>query len=150
MTTGTRSTRTATRRPAGTSRDALIGALGVGFAALLTAVATFHNNEETGHTAGEWFFVLGVIAVAAAVVFGFVVRTAPSGDAARRSLVLGVLSLLTAIVFWSGLPFVLAAGAVACALHDRERGGRLATGSTVGLATASLAAGAAAVLAFVG
>ena len=46
-------------------------------------------------------------------------RGAEGKAAGTRALVLAVLSLLSLAVFWTGLPAVLAAGAVACATAAR-------------------------------
>lgn len=63
-----------------------------------------------------------MIAVATAVVFGLVVRTAHHGNATRRALTLGVLSVPTVLVFWTGVPYVLAIRALACARVARRAG----------------------------
>ena len=60
--------------------------------------------------------------MATAIVFGLVVRKASSTNAATRALVLSGVSFLSLAVFWAGLPAVLAAGAVACAMVDRQSG----------------------------
>jgi predicted membrane protein len=150
MTTRTSSPRSASATRAASTRLPLLAGLAIGVAAVLTAIGTFYDNEETGHTLSEWLIVLGIIAVGAAVVFGLVVRTAPTGDPARRSLVLAVVALVSGLVFWTGLPVVLAVGAIACALVARDVRGRFDTIPAVAVALSALVIVAVAVLAFTG
>jgi len=140
-------TRTAPTTPTtAPSRTPLLLALGIGGSALLTAVGTFLDltgNDTHGKSGGEqlseWLVVLSVSAVVAALLFALVVRRAATGDAGRRSLVLGVLALLSVAVFWSGLPSVLAAAAVGCALVERDRRGSFGGSATSGLVLSALA-----------
>ena len=97
----------------------MFAALGAGVALVLAAVGTFWNlNENSTNDQGmrEFLVVAGIIVVATALVFGLVVRTAGQGNAGRRALILAVLGLLSLVAFWSGLPSVLGAGAIACAV----------------------------------
>jgi cytochrome bd-type quinol oxidase subunit 2 len=147
MTTTTASTSTPSRTP-------LIAVLGFATSAVLTAIGTYWdiNNNDAGNNDGfaEYASVLGIAAVVTALVFGLVVRTAPNGYAGRRSAILGVLAALTIVVFWTGAPPVLAAGAIATALVERDVTGRLGNGSKTGLALACVATAAAVLLAIVG
>jgi hypothetical protein len=43
--------------------------------------------------------------------------------ASRTSLILGVVSILVGLVFWTGLPFAVGAGAIALGLSQRESAG---------------------------
>lgn len=68
------------------------------------------------------FAVLG-----SAVVFGVVVRRATARPAERtglRALLLAVLGAATIVVFWTGLPVILAAGAAVLARSSHTRTGR--------------------------
>jgi hypothetical protein len=98
----------------------LFAALGAGTALVLTAVGTFWdvtgNDTGDGYSITDYLPVVAVVAVATAVVFGLVVRTASPASAGTRSLILAVIAFLSLVVFWSGLPAVLAFGAVALAL----------------------------------
>lgn len=136
------------------ARTPLLAALAVAVACLLAAVGTFTdptgNSPEADHTVGDYLVVVGIVLVAAAVVFGLVVRTADRGNAARRAVVLGVLAVLSLAVFWAGLPPVLAIGAIACALAARDSDGRFSGGATAGLALGGLALVGAVVLAVFG
>jgi ATP/ADP translocase len=102
-------------------RTNLLAALGVVVAAVLAAWGTFGEDD---YDAGEYFFVLGIILVAAAIVFGLAVRR---WAGATTALVLGVLAILTIAVFWTGLPPVLAAGAIALGLGLHQRGDQKGT-----------------------
>jgi hypothetical protein len=111
-----------TERQAAAPSWPMYGVLGAGVALVLTAIGTFLDLDGGGAEQGwqEYAVVVGVVLVATAVVFGLVVKGAEEGNSARRGLILAVLGLLTGVVFWSGLPTVLAFGAIACALMGRE------------------------------
>jgi predicted membrane protein len=125
------------------SRTPLLAALGIAAASVLTAVGTFwdvNNNDAENSQASDWFICLGIIAVAAAVVYGLVVRGADAGNPGRRSVILGVVAFLSNAVFWAGLPMVLASAAVACAFIDRDKRGSFGGTSKAGLVLALLTA----------
>lgn len=141
---------TADRAP---SRTPLLAALALGVAVVLNAVGTFWDvtgNSSKDHGWGDFLFVVGFSAVATAVVFGLVVRTAASGNAGRRALVLGVLAALSFVVFWAGITAPLAIGAIGCGLLVRDRTGRLAGQAAAGTVLGGLALAAVAVLALIG
>jgi len=117
-----------------------LAAIGAGTAAVLTAVGTFWDltGNESGSATKDDFYIwltfnLGVIVVGSALVFGLVVRSATPANAGRRGLILAVVGLLSIGVFWTGLPAILATGAIACSLVDK-RGGRLSRMSQSALA----------------
>lgn len=124
----------------------MFAALGAGISVVLTAIGTFwdfNNNDPGGHDSiSEYLIVVGIIAVAAALVFGLVART-PSPT---KALVLGILSVLSLVGFWAGLPAVLAAGSMACAFGSP----RLSGASKAGVALSAVAVALAVVAAFVG
>lgn len=139
-------------------RDAMTGwpmyaALGAGISLVLTAVGTFWDvsgNDTAAHDGlSDYLPVVGVVAVATVLVFGLVVRTATPASAGTRSLVLGVLSVLTLIVFWSGLPAVLALGAIGCAAVARVSG-RVPVTAKAGAGLGMVALGLAVVAALFG
>jgi hypothetical protein len=133
--------------PTRTTNWPMYAALGAGLALVLTAIGTFGDlvgESSTEHGWGDYAAVAGIIAVATAVVFGLVVRTASPANAGTRAIVLAVLALLTVLVFWTGLPAVLAFGAIACAVLTRSGMAKVALG------IAGLAVVAAAVLAVTG
>ena len=138
----------------GAGRIPMLAVLGFAVSAVLTALGTFwdfnDNDKSEDHSFGDYAIVLGIAAVAAVIVFGLVVRTAADGVPGRRSAILGVVAVVSIVVFWAGLPAVLAAGAIATALLDRDKTGRFGNASKAGLALAGLALVAAVVLAFIG
>ena len=150
MTTGTASLDTTTS----TSRTPLLAALGIGASALLTAIGTFVGPNDSGDATRDdvstWLICVGIAVATAVIGFGLVVRTAPQGNAARRALIAAVVAVLSIAVFWAGIPMVLVAVAVACALIDRDAHGSFSTPSKVGLGLAGLTTVAAVTLAFVG
>jgi cation transport ATPase len=113
--------------------ERLAGAL----ALLITVPALAYGNFTAGGEGGAGPFAVsvGVCAVLAAVLFG---RVLPStAEPARAAWILAALALLTCVVFWSGLPFVLGMGAI----YSGGRAGRSAPAALGALAI---------VLAFVG
>ena len=88
--------------------ERLAGAL----ALLITLPALAYGNFTAGGEggAGPFAVCVGVCAVLAAVLFGRVLPNA--ADPARAAWILAALALVTCVVFWSGLPFVLGMGAV--------------------------------------
>jgi len=102
----------------------------VAFSAALAAWEAFgphtHPAEET--TPGdhedsllEYLVVMGIVGVAALVVFGIVVRRGLREKSAPwTALVLSTLGVLTIAVFWSGLPPVLAGGGIVLGWSSRR------------------------------
>ena len=127
---------------------------GVVVALLLTAVGTFTNlggeAEEGGHTASEYLVVAGMIAVGALVVFGLVAKAVTPTNAGSFAVGFGVVGLLSVLVFWTGLPTVLAAGALASAAVDGRNRDRVSVAAKVGVALAALAVALAVTMAIVG
>jgi len=122
---------------------------------VLTALAVFwdltgNDPEPEEQPLGEFLVVLGVIIVVTAAVFLFVVRGAARGNPGRRSLILGILGVLSLAVFWAGVPVVLAAAAVAVALVERDALGRFGTMAKTGLGLAAAATLASIILAVAG
>ncbi len=94
--------------------------LSIALAAGLAAWGTF--GEESAD-AWEYVAVLGFIAVAAALVFGWIVpRGLRKESAGGTALALAVLGVLSIAVFWSGLPPVLAGGGIALGIAGWQAG----------------------------
>jgi hypothetical protein len=97
------------------------------FVALLFAYALdVTNNEEGDADVVGWLIVSAVASlIAALLLLRFVPASGaePSSDnkPARRALILGVLSLITVAVFWTGLPFALGVPALALAATGQAR-----------------------------
>lgn len=136
------------------SRTPLLAVLGLASSALLTAVGTWSDltSNDSGtdkDKLGEWLITFGIAAVAALIAFGLVVRTA--GDhASRRAVITAVVAFLSLAVFWAGIPMVLAAAAVACALVQRDRVGSFDAASKAALGACGVTTVAAVVLAITG
>lgn len=135
MTSSVHHSTTTTTTQDAPNRNALLATLGAAASVIAGAVGTFWDvtGNETADRDGlaEFLPVLVTAAIGTAIVFGLVVRTAAAGNAGRRALVTAVVGLLTIVVFWTGLPLVLAAGAIACAMVERD-----ALGTTSGRAKA--------------
>jgi hypothetical protein len=106
---------------------ALFAVAGAGLSVALTGYGTFKEDNLPGDLPVWLFGNLSIIAVATVLVFAVFVRRAlrqhDPAPIARISLVLGLLAVATIVVFFSGLPCVLAAAAVCTALAARERAG---------------------------
>lgn len=117
-------------------------ALGIGVALLLTLVGTFTHLggevEEGGHDAGEYLVVVGMILVGALVVFGLVAKVVTPANAGVFAVSLAVVGLVSLLVFWSGLPAVLAAGALACVAVEGRDGAPRSVAAKVATALAVL------------
>jgi hypothetical protein len=104
----------------------VLAVAGLGVSAIHLALGNFWDltNNEEGDPSGwsDFLPILGIVAVITALLFGLYVRTADQANAATRALILSVMSVLSLAVFWSGLPAVLAAGSIACAVVDRQSG----------------------------
>ena len=138
-----------------TSSRPLFAALGIGVAIVLTAVGTFwdltgNENGAPSDTLAEYLPVVGMILVAAALVFGLGVRTEPDKAPGTRAVVLAVLGVLSLVVFWAGAPAVLASGAACCAFAAASSDGRLTTGAMVSLGLAAVTVALAVAVAIVG
>jgi hypothetical protein len=95
----------------------------IAIATTLAAVGTWSGDEDQG--AKEFLVVCAIIAVAAAVVFGWVVPRGLQREAAgATALTLSILGLLTVVAFWSGLTPILAGGGalLGWAGRDADRG----------------------------
>ena len=95
------------------------------FAALAFAYVVDVKDDEEGDAVG-WLIVSALASVIAAALL---LRFVPASESdpgtdnkpARHALILGVLSLLTIVVFWTGLPFALGVPALALAATGRDR-----------------------------
>lgn len=117
----------------------------VGGAVALNALGIFGDaTEGAEHSTGEFWIITALILVAAALVFGIVVRrfggTPRAGTAGLVLAVLGVLLVVPA--FWSGLPVVLGSGGLMLGLGERRDAGATGRGS------AAIVIGALAVVAY--
>lgn len=97
------------------------------FAALAFAYFLDVTDNEDGE--GDVVGWLIVSAVASLITAALLLRFVPASEAdqdrdnkpARRALMLGVLSVVTLVVFWTGLPFALGVPALALAATGRAR-----------------------------
>jgi hypothetical protein len=147
-----------------TGRSLLPIAVAAAVAALaLMLIGTYVQTPYKAKGPGEWGLstqdlnqvplLVGFAVVGAAVVFGVVVarglRTAPQRTA-RRSLIVASVGVVSIVVFWTGLPVILAAGAATLALDARRRLGRLPATAIAALVLATLITVSAVWLAFTG
>jgi hypothetical protein len=129
----------------GAVRRPEVAALSVVIAFVLTAIGTFRGDDD--HATRQYLIVGLVILVAAALIFGVVVPRIDS--LGRGALIMGIIAVLSIVVFWLGLPPIFAGAAAILGLDAlaEEKEPQLAK---VGLALAGLTVVAATIIAFVG
>ena len=113
-----------------------IGAIAL--ATVLAAVGTWVGPDEQGSR--EFLVICAVIAVAAAVVFGWVVPRGLQREAAgATALTLSILGLVAVLAFWSGLTPILAGGGalLGWAGRDADRG-RAMSRAAIGIGAMAL------------
>jgi len=105
------------------SRCARIGAGAAALAMAVVVYGTYGDSHASSSQKSGMPFLLVVVAVLAAVVYGFVAPTAlravanGSTSARRWAVGLAIVSVLSLAVFWSGLP-ILVGGAAALVGHS--------------------------------
>jgi len=150
-----------TSRPGRAPDPATVAGAGLGMAC--TVVGQY--VETPWKSAGEWgvdfagkggwgaLALLVAFVGVALLVVGFATaraRALAPGRTAVRALVLAVLGAVTVLVFWTGLPAVLAGGATGLAVDARRRLGRFPAAAAAALVVAALTVAAAGWLALAG
>jgi hypothetical protein len=116
----------------------------VALAIVLLAIGAYSgDDDDTGY-----FLVASAIALAVAVVLflGIVPRITRPG---LGGLIIGILAVVSLVVFWLGLPSPLAGAAAVLGLAARDSGSEVGKGNAA-LALAAIAVVAAVVFAFIG
>jgi hypothetical protein len=121
-----------------------IATASVVLAIILLAIGAYSDDDDdTGY-----FLIASLIAIVAAVIIYWVILRRISRPG-LGSLVLGILSVVSLLVFWLGFPPVLAGATVVLALTARQQQSEVGKANAA-LALATLAVIAAVVVAFVG
>jgi hypothetical protein len=117
---------TTRRVDGGTRRSVLpVALVATGAALALAAWGTFGdstapNGTSEQHSTSDFLIVAAIAVVAALVVFGWAVpRALRKTSTGAAALTLGILALVTVAAFWSGLPPVLAGGAILLGWYGR-------------------------------
>lgn len=125
-----------------------------GVAVIIVVAELFANfvdvgdDDSDGGSVGEWLGLSAFgIAVAALLLLVVVPRLRRAGNAA---VVLGVLALVTVVVFWSALPFAFGAAAIAASAPGDEQPTAAASSLKAGAALGVLAIVAAFVFCVIG
>ena len=123
--------------PSATPHESRIRDLGLAVAASVVQMAMMipGYNEDGSFQTAEWFIMLAVSLAVGLLIFAFVV---PRGGTVT-GLVLGVLALLSVLVFWAGVTLPLAAAAAVVERRARQAG-EDRTRATVVLAHSALSA----------
>ena len=121
-----------------------IAAASVALAIVLLAIGAYSGDEDDT----SYFLVASAITIAVAVVlfWGIVPRVTRPG---LGGLVIGILAVVSLVIFWLGLPSPLAGAAAVLGFAARESGSEVGKGNAA-LALAAMAIVAAVVFAFVG
>ena len=119
--------------------------MSVALGIVLLAIGAYGGDEED---ATRYFLVTSAITIAVAGVlfWGIVPRITRTG---RGGLIIGILAVLSLVLFWLGLPSPLAGAAAFLGLAARQSGSEAGKG-TAALALAAIAVVAAVVFAFIG
>jgi CBS domain containing-hemolysin-like protein len=106
----------------GITNTRLVGAASVAVAVAALAVANFAADGENGG-AGPFAITSAIAVLTALLLFGRVLpRAMERPNAGRVALVLAALTLLTSVIFWSGLPQVLGPAAIILGLATPRSG----------------------------
>jgi hypothetical protein len=109
--------------PAVERRDRGIAAVGALLLAIGMSVGWLSDGDtSTGDVIGLIVVVLVDLAIIAWLVLWLLPRerAAPPARTQRTALILGVVALITCVVFWTGLPIAVGVGALALGLSLRE------------------------------
>jgi hypothetical protein len=139
----------------GRARSARLGGITAVLAMALVVYGTYGDSQASDSQKSGMPSVLVAVVVAAAIVFGLLapaaIRAVEGGRAtgARWAVGLGIASVVSLVVFWSGLPLLLGGAAALVGKVGREQsGGSKAFSWAWGLGL--FAAGAAIVVTVVG
>ncbi len=108
-------------------------------AVVLNLAADAGGPDEQNLT--DWVVTLAIAGVAVGIATWASRRaiTGGTGKMARTSLILGVVAVLTMVVFWAGLPCVFGAAALALGWAARRIGERPSAPAIVGMLLGTLA-----------
>jgi hypothetical protein len=126
-----------TTRP--TPKAPALAAAGLALAIIVIVAGNYHvpKGENGGTGPGISTAVLCVVVTAA--MFGLVVPRARRFE--RTTLILGIVTVISLLAFWSGITPVLAASTFAVAARGTDHGKKAATGQALAVAAALLAVG---------
>lgn len=116
-----------------------LAALGLLFAAVIVVAGNVNVSKGENGGVGPGIFTGVLCLVLTAVLFGVVVPRVKRVEAS--TLTLGIVSLVSLVVFWSGVTPVLAAATWAVAARSADLGGKAKTGRWLAAASALLAVG---------
>jgi hypothetical protein len=127
----------ATTRP--TPKAPTLAAAGLALAIVVIVAGNYHVAKGENCGTGPAISTAVVCAVVTAAMFGLLVPRARRLE--RTTLILGILSVISLLAFWSGITPVLAATTFAVAARGTDLGKKAATGQALAVAAALLAIG---------
>ena len=116
--------------------------MGLAVYAGAVAIALLRESDQPAEQGPkDWAITFVIAAVAASIAFAVCRRAVDRGpqSMSRTALVLGVVAVVTIVVFWAGLPCVFGATAVGLGMSSRPAGGRPGTPGIVGIMLGGLA-----------
>ena len=118
----------------------LLAPIGVVVAGLIIFAGNYDVRKGDNGGTGPAIVTAIICVVLAAVLFGVVVPRAR--NTARTALILGIVGVVSVVVFWSGITPILAAAAVAVAPPDTQPGRwvKVAQGAAVAISLLALIA----------
>lgn len=122
-----------------TPKSMTYGAIGLVLAAVVIVAGNYHVAPGENGGTGPAISTAVLCVLLTAVLFGVVVPRARRLE--RTTLILGILSLVSLVVFWSGITPVLAASAFAVAARGTELGRKTAIGQALAAGAALLTVG---------
>jgi hypothetical protein len=102
---------------------------------LLIGMPIGYLPGSTGDVIALFAMIIVTLALMAGLFLWLLPRERAAGRASRTALILGILSILVGLVFWTGLPFAVGAAAIALGLGARDSGtgdGRATAGAILG------------------
>jgi hypothetical protein len=109
--------------PAAASRDRTIAVVAALALLISMPFGWLSGDTSTGQTVGLIVALVICLAILTAVMRWLVPRERAAGRDSRTALILGIVGLVLCVVFWTGLPVPIGAGAVALGLSARAAGG---------------------------
>jgi hypothetical protein len=122
-----------------TPQPVTFAAAGLALALVVIVAGNYHLAKGENGGTGAAISTAVLCAVVTAALFGLLVPRARRLE--QTTLILGVLSVLSLLAFWSGITPVLAATTFAVAARGTDLGKRAATGQALAAAAALLAVG---------
>lgn len=129
----------ATRRSTAAAKPAVWAATGLALAGIVIVAGNYHVSKGENGGTGPAISTAVLCAVLAGALFGIVVPRVRRLE--RTTLILGIISVISLVIFWSGVTPIIAAAAGAVSSRGAEATKATKTGQVLGVAASLLAVG---------